>query len=158
MPEIAELTSITLTTVRESLLRGDISPKSYLQGTKSSKKRGSGKVRGNPPYGFRYVRGRLVSHPQEFETLRLLLRWTKQGHTYEQVSAPLNADKLRPRRALAWSRFTVREIAKWHEANPEIITKREGKVISYQPWSTSEDLKRPALAKPNAKGRNQNGT
>jgi hypothetical protein len=145
MPEISRITEVSLTTVRESLVRDEISPRSYLQGSKSSKKRGSGKVRGNPPYGFKYVRGRLVPHPQEFETLRLLLRWTKQGHTYEQVSALPNADRLRPRRASVWSRFTMREIAKCHEANPEVITKREGNVIIYQRWETTGDLEKPGM-------------
>ena len=70
-----------------------------------------------------YERGALVPHPQEFETLRFILRGAKDGRGFEDISSQLNAQKLRPRSAKRWTRFTVRQIVKWHRANPDVLQK-----------------------------------
>jgi hypothetical protein len=126
MSEVSRIIGICESTVRDSLIRSGISPKLFVQGIKHSKRRGSGQVGGNSPYGFKYERGNLVPHPQEFETLILILKWSDSLLSLVQIAARLNAEKLRPRRSLAWSRFTVRDIVKWHLARPDVIPNREG--------------------------------
>jgi hypothetical protein len=69
------------------------------------------------------------------------------------MSSRLNDQKLRPRKASAWTRFTVRQILKWHEAHPEVLRAREGNVVSHEPWKTAYDLKKTSIIKPKAKGR-----
>jgi hypothetical protein len=43
----------------------------------------------------------MVPHPQEFETLLLVMKWFEASLSVEQISSRLNAEKLRPRTALA---------------------------------------------------------
>jgi hypothetical protein len=127
--EISKLTGIPRSSVRDILIRAGIFLKSAGKGNKAQPRRQSGQVRWNSPYGFKYECGRLVPHPQEFETLRLMLRWSKEELSFEDISRMLNAQNLRPRSASLWTRFTVRQIIMWHQANPEVILKRDGNVI-----------------------------
>ncbi len=107
--EISKITGIPYSSVRDILIRAGITLKSAGEGNKGQPRRKSGQVRWNSPYGFVYERGRLVPHPQEFETLRLILRWSKEELSFEDISKKINAQKLRPRSASLWTRFTVRQ-------------------------------------------------
>lgn len=78
--------------------------------------------------------------------------------SFEDISKKLNAQKLRPRSASSWTRFTVRQIIKWHQANPEVILKREGKVLVYQPWESTNPSESKAINKSKLKRSKRHGT
>jgi len=115
------MTSVPRTNVRSHLIRGGVSLKPSTHAPAGGDERHSGQVRWNSPYGFQYNKGKLVPHPQEFETLRLILDQFNEASTYEEVAAKLNTKKLRPRSAKQWTRFTVRQIVKWHHAHPKVF-------------------------------------
>ena len=123
IPEISRITGTPKTSVRDALIRAGIFIRSVSRELPKAHRRTSGRVRWNSPYGFMYERGALVPHPQEFETLRFILRGAKDGRGFEDISSQLNAQKLRPRSAKRWTRFTVRQIVKWHRANPDVLQK-----------------------------------
>ncbi len=156
LPEISRITGIPRTSVRDILIRAGVSLRSMKQGKKTQEQRGSGQVRWNSPYGFKYERGRLVPHPQEFETLRLILKCTKADMSFADISCKLNSQKLRPRSATSWTRFTVRQIIKWHQANPELIMNRDGRIETFQSWESanSSESKTMNKFKPNRSNRN----
>lgn len=156
--EIARMTGVPRTSLRDILIRAGISLKSACKGNKVQEKRGSGQVRWNSPYGFKYERGRLVPHPQEFETLRLILRWSKEEQSFEDISKKLNAQKLRPSSASLWTRFNVRQIIKWHQENPEVILKRDGNVVTYAPWDPASSSGSKTINEPKSTRRSHNGT
>lgn len=147
------MTGIPRSSVRDALIQAGVSLRSSVKKTNATERRGSGQVRWNSPYGFKYERGRLVPHPQEYETLRLLLKWSKEDLSYEDISSKLNIQKLRPRSAPAWTRFTVRQIVKWHEAHPDVLVKRDGNVVTYKPWETAPELEKTLIKKSKIKRR-----
>ena len=157
LPEISRITGIPRTSVRDILIRAGISLRFPSQGNKAPEQRGSGQVRWNSPYGFKYERGRLVPHPQEFETLRFILKWSGEEMSFEDISKKLNGQKLRPRSASSWTRFTVRQIIKWHQANPEVILKRDGKVVTYQPWESANSSESKTINKSKPKRSKRHG-
>jgi hypothetical protein len=158
LPEISRITGVPRTSVRDILIRAGVSFRSASKRNKASEQRGSGQVRWNSPYGFKYERGRLVPHPQEFETLWFILKWSKEEMSFEDISKKLNTQKLRPRSATSWTRFTVRQIIKWHQTNPEVIRKRDGKVVTYQPWESANFSEDKTINKPKPKRRKRHGT
>ncbi|MBK7961539.1 MAG: recombinase family protein [Bdellovibrionales bacterium] len=158
MLEIARMTGVPRTSLRDILIRAGISLKVASKGNRTQGQRRSGQVRWNSPYGFKYERGRLVPHPQEFETLRLILRWSKEELSFEEVSKKLNSQKLRPRSASLWTRFTVRQIIKWHQENPEAILKRDGNVVTYAPWDPASSSESKTINEPKPTRRSRNGT
>ena len=80
-----------------------------------------GKVRWNSPYGFQYERGRAVKHPQEFETLLLIMKWHKSEMNSRAIADLLNEKKLRPRTATKWDRCTVHRIIEWQIKHPTFL-------------------------------------
>ena len=80
-----------------------------------------GKGRWNSPYGFKYEQGRAVKHPQEFETLLLILKSHDNGLSSREIADQLNEQKLRPRRAKRWDRCTVHRIIEWHQKFPNFL-------------------------------------
>jgi hypothetical protein len=153
LPEISRITGISRTRIRSALIEAGVYLTASPKGATASMRRPAGQVRWNSPYGFKYLRGRLVPHPQEFETLRLILKWAKSETSFADMSSRLNDQKLRPRKASAWTRFTVRQILKWHEAHPEILRTREGNVVTHEPWKTADELKKTLISKRKSKGK-----
>jgi DNA-binding CsgD family transcriptional regulator len=124
IPEISKTTGVSRTSVRSHLIRGGVSLRPSTHAPAKGNERHSGQVRWNSPYGFQYLKGQLVPHPQEFETLRLILSQYRKTSSYEEIAKQLNGQKLRPRSAKLWTRFTVRQIVKWHQANPKVLETR----------------------------------
>jgi hypothetical protein len=121
IPEISKMTGVPRTSVRDHLIRGDVSLRPSTHVSAPREKRNSGQVRWNSPYGFQFAKGKLIPHPQEFETLRLILARSRDGDGFEAIATKLVEAKLRPRSAKHWTRFTVRQIVRWHKANPEVF-------------------------------------
>jgi hypothetical protein len=63
-----------------------------------------------------------VPHPQGFATLRLILKWSKYGQSYQKIALALVSQKLHPRAAKEWTRFTVRQIVLWHAKRTAVIS------------------------------------
>jgi hypothetical protein len=75
----------------------------------SSKKKNGQPIRiGIPPYGFSWVRGKLIVDPKEIETVRLMLKLRSQGLPYRDIAAKLNAAGKRTRSRTLWEHTVIR--------------------------------------------------
>jgi hypothetical protein len=118
---IAKRLKIARSTVRSKLTGAGISFEEPPLLKNPMSKRNSGKPRWNSPYGFMYSKGKLAPHPQEFETLQLILQWSKAGQKYQTIANKLQTRKLRPRSAKHWNRFTIRQIVLWHAERVHVL-------------------------------------
>ena len=100
--------------------KGLLSPAS-TNSMKPERKVLRGKVRWNSPYGFKYELGKLVRHPQEYETLQIILSLSQSGRNAREIADYLNEQKLRPRIAKRWDQCTVHRILEWHQSNPQLL-------------------------------------
>ncbi|GIL17448.1 MAG: hypothetical protein BroJett040_11990 [Oligoflexia bacterium] len=67
------------------------------------------------PYGYCLVDGMLHKEPREQSTLKLILKWAKQGQSHCAIARKLNDQNLKPRHADKWSQPTVGYIIKRHQ-------------------------------------------
>jgi DNA invertase Pin-like site-specific DNA recombinase len=78
---------------------------SLRPGTQSHEGRLAKKQRslaGHAPYGYLFIRGRLVEHPQEIEIVHRILDLRKSGASFVSIAKTLNADGVRNRKGGPW--------------------------------------------------------
>jgi hypothetical protein len=119
--EISKLLHQSKKRVRGILVKLGILSPIPLNSRKPEKKVLRGKVRWNSPYGFKYELGKLIKHPQEHETLHIVITLRQTGKNAREIADYLNEQKLRPRIAKKWDRCTVHRILEWHESNHELL-------------------------------------
>ncbi|MFO0931129.1 MAG: recombinase family protein [Planctomycetota bacterium] len=78
----------------------------------------------HPPYGWRFVGGRMVADPAQQKTLVRMRTLRSRGETYRAIGARLLAEGRRPARAKAWSIGMVRSLV--HRAPPDGGAARRG--------------------------------
>lgn len=139
--EIAKMLRKSREGVRNQLQREGLLPPTSSTLGESGPEILRGKVRRNPPYGFRFERGRAVRHPQEFETFLIIRSLRKSELNAREIADKLNEQRLRPRLAKLWDRCTVHRILEWHEQHPDFFNE----VLSRQRQAASEF---PALDTP----------
>lgn len=61
----------------------------------------------NAPYGYCLVNGALLEDPREMAVVALMVKWWTQGMSYGAIARKLNSQKIKPRKAAAWSQPTV---------------------------------------------------
>ena len=119
-------------TVRRAILKSGLQlrpstgSKEYLEMDKRSKRTA------HAPYGFVYIRGKLVAQPTEIELIREMLALRGQGLALRQISNRLNDRSAVTRNNKIWRHFTVSAIL-------ERIQKRE------YPYSEIKEFYHPNL-------------
>ncbi|MCC7139019.1 MAG: hypothetical protein IT460_11410 [Planctomycetes bacterium] len=63
-----------------------------------------------PPYGWRFVGGRMIADPAQQKTLVRMRTLRSRGVTYREIGVRLLAEGRRPARAKAWSIGMVRSL------------------------------------------------
>jgi hypothetical protein len=121
LTEIAEQVKKSRKSIQGILQQDGIHCELVAKETQSGARVHRGKVRWNSPYGFQYDRGRAIKHPQEFETLLLILKWHQSEMNSRAKADRLNEKKLRPRTASNWDRCTVHRIIEWHIKHPTFL-------------------------------------
>ncbi|HAR44223.1 MAG TPA: hypothetical protein DCS07_16585 [Bdellovibrionales bacterium] len=53
---------------------------------------------GIPPFGFSWLRGRLVVNAEEIETVRLIIKLWQDGMTYTAIASHLNGHGIKTRK------------------------------------------------------------
>lgn len=74
---------------------------------------------GVAPYGFTWLRGRLVADPREGEIIRLIVQSWQSGHNFTAITQLLNRLKHRTRSGKTWDHSLVRRIVLRYQQNPE---------------------------------------
>lgn len=89
--------------------------RSHSNGQLNSKKKPKEKSIKTAPYGWCLVDGMLHKDPREQSTLKLILKWAKQGQSHTSIAKKLNEQNIKPRHALKWSQPTIGFIIKRHQ-------------------------------------------
>jgi len=76
---------------------------------------------GAAPYGFCWLRGRLVVDPKEIETARLVIQLWQSQQTFAAITRRLNGLKKKNRAGGKWDHSLVRSIIRRHKNNPNQI-------------------------------------
>jgi hypothetical protein len=70
---------------------------------------------GIPPFGYYVRNGKLIEHPTEYITLRVIIKLRSEGKTLMAIAEALNDQGLRPRRASKWDHSSIRNILLRHK-------------------------------------------
>ena len=69
-----------------------------------------------PPYGYKHVGQRVVRHPGEQATIRVVVAWRNAGSSWAEICGRLNEGPGHPPRGTTWHIGSVRRIVKAAEA------------------------------------------
>ena len=117
--QIADETGLPRTSIRDALLAGGIDLKSGKPKTAGRTKTTRSIRLGVAPYGFAWLRGRLVMDPRESEIVRLIVQSWQSGENYTAITQQLNRLKRRTRSGGAWDHSLVRRIVLRYQQNPD---------------------------------------
>jgi hypothetical protein len=70
---------------------------------------------GNPPYGYRSLRGMLIMDAHEIEIVHTIMELWKIGRSYSAIVTILNDNGLKNRRGTSWEHSLVRSIVRRYE-------------------------------------------
>jgi hypothetical protein len=70
---------------------------------------------GNPPYGYRSLRGMLIMDAHEVEIVHTIMELWKTGRSYSAIVTILNDNGLKNRRGTSWEHSLVRSIVRRYE-------------------------------------------
>ena len=107
MRSIANDLGCSKTAVRESLIREKVDLRAHSHSQTSKGRRSVALSIRNAPYGYCLVNGMLAEDPREMSVVALMLKWWGQGMSYGAIARKLNSQKIKPRKAAAWSQPTV---------------------------------------------------
>ncbi len=96
--------------VRRNLIQNGISmrPPTNSQEYKSVGKKD--KWRTHPPYGFLFLKGKLVPHPVEAENIHEIIKLRKSGRGLREISSYFNIHKIPTRNKKVWGHSLVGNI------------------------------------------------
>lgn len=119
--EISDRLRIPKTAVRDALIVNGVSLRSHSPVTADLSNRAR-KIRiGIPPFGFSWLRGRLVVDPNEIEVVQLVIELWRSGQTYAAITRRMNELGKVNRAGGKWDHSLVRSIVRRHKNNPEQI-------------------------------------
>lgn len=73
-------------------------------------RKGNGKTRNKPPYGWCFYQGGIIQDPREYPTVQLIESLWKQGKTVGEIVRELNGKGYRSRMGKDWGYGVVRGI------------------------------------------------
>ncbi|RYZ77852.1 MAG: hypothetical protein EOP05_00010 [Proteobacteria bacterium] len=73
-------------------------------------RKGRGKTRARPPYGFCYFQGEVIKSPTEYPTLLLIQSLKKRGASISTIMDTLASKKLKSRTGKLWSYNVIKSI------------------------------------------------
>lgn len=104
---IAKEVGCSKTHVRDTLLTEKVVLRAHSCSQLSKNKRTMTISVKNAPYGYCLVNGKLAEDPREMRVVHLMIQWWSQGMSYGAIARKLNSQKIKPRKAEAWSQPTV---------------------------------------------------
>lgn len=119
--QIVRETGIPKTTVIEALQSIGFVPANAA----SRKAKASAQVmrapKGVPPYGFSWLRGRLVVNPAEIENVRTIIQLGQKNYTLRAIADHLNGLGIRTRSDTPWEHSVIRRVILRHKKNPNLL-------------------------------------
>ncbi|QDK47380.1 hypothetical protein DOM22_05460 [Bdellovibrio sp. ZAP7] len=123
--EIANETGLKRTAIWEALKskRDELHPKApipYERWRKGHKRTGA-----KPPYGFCFLQGEVVHHPNEYPTLLLIHNLWTRGSDIMSILAALSVKRLKSRTGRDWSYGVIKAIIKRIDAGAIVLRSRK---------------------------------
>lgn len=109
------------TFVRSTLIAGGVSLRPSIHTPDGKAARNQGRMAGAAPYGFTYLRGQLVVHPDEVENLLFILELWNQGHGPRAISRQLNDRKILSKTGKKWDHSVVSSIIERREKHKALL-------------------------------------
>ncbi|OFZ55144.1 MAG: hypothetical protein A2428_13065 [Bdellovibrionales bacterium RIFOXYC1_FULL_54_43] len=109
------------TTVRNAIRRAGIELRMAPSPPGNNRRKAKGVRIGIPPFGFSWLRGRLVMNAEEIETLRLIIKLWQEGMTYTSIASHLNGHGIKTRKRSRWDHSLIRRVVLRYNQNPKQI-------------------------------------
>ena len=106
--QIALETGISKTAIRGRLIQAKISLRPSCTKGQPSPLQEVGKRSAKPPYGFAFLEGRLVRHPDEYPVFNLIHQKRKSGMSVNSIATWLNGKGIPSPMKRQWSWASVR--------------------------------------------------
>jgi hypothetical protein len=119
--QIVRETGIPKTTVIEALQSIGFVPANTAGRKSKSSALNMRAPKGTPPYGFSWLRGRLVVNPAEIENVRTIIQLRQKDHTLRAITDHLNSLGRRTRSGKPWEHSVIRRIFLRHKKNPNLL-------------------------------------
>ncbi len=119
--QIAQEAGIPKTSVRGALISQGIGLRPHTKLAATLPKKARAMRIGVPPYGFYWLRGRLVVDPKEIENVCLIIQLWQSRETFAVIVRRLNELKKKTRCGGKWDHSLVRNIILRHKNNPNKI-------------------------------------
>jgi len=109
------------TKVRGALKRAGVALPTEKLGSVGACARRRSRPAGAAPYGYCWLRGRLVPDPREIETLRIILSLWESGKSLSDIGRDLDRQRIKTRRGGRWKPATIRAIVQRHKGKSDSI-------------------------------------
>jgi hypothetical protein len=109
------------TFIRSTLIAGGVSLRPSIHTPDGKAARNQGRMAGAAPYGFTYLRGQLVVHPDEVENLLFILELWHQGQGARAISRLLNDRRIPSKTGKLWDHSVVTSIIDRREKHKELL-------------------------------------
>ena len=106
--------------VRNALIAGGVPPRPSSRCPEGKRARTARTSAGAAPYGFAYLRGRLVADPREAEHLLAMLELRTQGRGCKDIARLLNGRGAPSRKGGPWKYAGVASIMRRHGREPSL--------------------------------------
>jgi hypothetical protein len=110
--DIEERTGIPKNTIRNTFISNGVALRSFSNANIKGRDRTKAKLGGNTPYGYACHDGKLVIDPREQVAIRLMVKLSKSGRSFQYIADELNRKKILTRNGGQWRRQVINVIVK----------------------------------------------
>jgi hypothetical protein len=122
--QISRELNCSKTYIRKTLIDSGMDLGLQCSGQKSAGKWARKFRSGNPPFGYRILRGRLILDAAEIEVVLLVMNLWRSGTAHRAIARHLNVHEVKNRKDSSWDHSLVRSIVERHK-DKKIILEEE---------------------------------
>jgi hypothetical protein len=117
LSEIERQTGFSRNTIRDIFTSEGLPLRSSKPGTASPLKNPEGMRGGTLPYGYTYLKGKVVPAPKEYKIVIKIYRLWKGNQTFRAIARQLDDLKIPTRTGRKWTHELIKKIIERHEAD-----------------------------------------
>ena len=86
-------------------------------------RKGNGRTRAQPPYGYSFYKGKIIGDPREYPTPELIKSLGHKGSSVSEITRELNRQNILSRKKKRWDYGVVKAILNRPNLNDGLIEK-----------------------------------